>query len=261
MVTVFDAAGGNRADPPTVPSLIMPRPTERSAALRRALPAATAAGLLTLAALASGGCAIGQLVGGMAESARRAGKTTVAAQYKGLAGRDFAVIVAADRAIQADFPDLVPLVTREVTKRLIEGGGTDEGAGAGASGYVPADEVLKFQYQRPGWVAMQLDEVARELEAQRLVYIDLRDFALTDPGNPYVWNGAAAGVVSVVEPDSAAAGDFRFSKPIRVTFPDTEGLGPEQVPRAGVYGELARRFIHRASWLFYGHEEPNIIKY
>jgi hypothetical protein len=193
------------------------------------------------------------LIGGMAESAHRAGSSGIKADYTGLQGKDFAVIVAADRAIQADFPDLVPLVTREVTKRLQEN--------AGASGVLPADEVLKFQYKRPGWIAMPFDALAKELEAQRLVYIDLRDFSLTDPGNPYVWAGVASGVVNVVEADGPTPTEFKYSKAIRVRFPDSAGFGPDQVPRQGVYAELARRFINRSAWLFYEHEEKNVIKY
>lgn len=201
-----------------------------------------------------GGCAIGQLVGGMAASAHRAGSTTIKAKYSGLVDKNFAVVIAADRAIQADFPDLVPLLTREVTRRLSEN--------AGASGVVPADEVLKFQFQRPGWVAMPLEELAKELDVDRLVYIDLRDFALTEPGNTYIYSGVASGVVNVVETGLGIASDnFAFTESIRVRFPDSQGMSPLQIPKAQVFGELARRFIDRASWLFYEHEEPNVIKY
>lgn len=208
--------------------------------------------LLTALSAVLGGC---QLVGGMAASAERTGSTTVAAKYSKLAGRDFAVIVASDRGVQGEHPDLVPMITREVTRRLAEN--------TGAKGMVPAEDILRFQYQRPGWVAMSALQLAKELEVQRLVFIDLQDYALSDAGNMYIWNGVAAGTVSVLETDSAqgAAGEFSFRQPIRVRFPDQEGMSEYQIPRGTMVLELNRRFINRASWLFYSHEEPNAIKY
>ena len=201
----------------------------------------------------AGGCQIGAFIGGMAASADRKGSRTVPAKYPRLENASFAVIVASDRSLQREQPDAVPLLTREITRRLSEN--------CGASGMVPADEILRFQYQRPGWIAMSPGELASTLNVQRLVFIDLQEYALTEPGNPYVWNGTASGVVSVLEADSRTPDDFVFRENIRVHFPDSEGLSQSQVPRQTVELELARRFIHRSSWLFYDHDEANALKY
>jgi len=208
---------------------------------------------LTCLLLIAGGCALGQLVGGMAESARRAGSHEVSAKYSGLSDKTFAVIVAADRSIQADFPSLVSVTTREVTKLLSEN--------TGAKGVLPADEVLKFQSQHPNWVAMPFDKLASELAVDRLVYIEVQEFALHDPGNIYVYNGVAAGQVHVIEADSQSSAEFAFNEPVRVKFPDVTGMGTNDMGRRDVLGELARRFIARSAWMFYHHEEPNVMKY
>lgn len=200
-----------------------------------------------------GGCQIGQLIGGMAASAERAGSRMVKPKYSDLKGKDFAVIVAADRSIQADFPEIVASVCAQVTQRLIDH--------ADASGVVPAEEVLKYQSRNPGWVAKPLDQLAKDLEAQRLVYIDLQDFALTEPGNPYIYAGVVAGTVNVVESDTETPSVFAFTESIKVKYPDSSGMSPTQIPRQTVLAELVKRFVDRASWMFYEHEEPNAIKY
>lgn len=205
---------------------------------------------LTLIGLALGGC---QIVGAMAGSERLHGSHDVKAKYSGLAGKNFAVVVAADRAIQSDFPAIVPITTREMTTRLAEN--------TAAKGYLPADEVLKYQARHPGWVAKGPADLAKELGVERVVYVDLSDFALTDPGNPYVYNGVAAGNIHVVEADGPTPGEFAFSEPVRVKFPDFDGLSPSQLPREAVMTELARRLIERSAWMFYEHEEKNTIKY
>lgn len=208
------------------------------------------------AASLQGGCSsIGALVGGMADSAHRAGSTTKPAEYKGLEGKTFAVIVAADRAIQADYPDVVTIVTSEVTRRVAAPGA------AKASGVVPVDDVLRFQGRRPGWVAMTPREVAAALGVERLIYVDLDEYRHTEPGNRYVWDGVASGIVGVVEADSTCADDFAFRETIRVKYPDKENTGSMEIPEEVVRLELLRRLVNRISWLFFEHEEKNTIEY
>lgn len=215
---------------------------------RRAIGVALVGTILTL-----GGCAFGQLVGGMAASAERAGSKTVKPKYTGLVGKSFGVIVSADRAVQADFPALVTLVTTEMTRRIAEN--------ADAAGMLPAGEVLRFQSVKPGWVARPLDQLAKDMDVERLVYVDIQNFALTEPGNPYLYAGVASGTVNVIEADSATPSVFAFTEPVRVAFPDQSGMSEQQLPREAVFRELARRFIERSAWMFYEHEEANIIKY
>jgi hypothetical protein len=217
------------------------------------LPRTLAALSLAASLLLLGGCKIGQLIGGMAGSAERQGKTEYKAKYTKLEGKSFAVIVAADRAIQSEFPSIVTIITADTTKRLAEH--------AGASGMLPAAEVLRYQSQHPGWVAKPLGELAKTLGVERVVYVDLQDFRMTDPGNPYVYNGVASGVIHVAEAESEVASEFAFGKDVRVQFPDMSGMSPSQIPRDQVFSELTRRFIERSAWMFYQHEEPNAIKY
>ncbi len=211
--------------------------------MNRALTAACAA----LVCLGQSGCAVGQLIGGMLESERRNSTRAVEREYAGLEGKTFAVVVAADRVIQSDFPEVIGKITDDVSERLARE--------AGASGYVPGRSVLEFQYNNPRWVALTLGQVAAELGVQRLVYIDLVEYRLNDPGNAYLWQGTTQGMVGVIEADSVAPDEFAFQKQLRVKFPDDEGLSPADLPRAAVNTALVRRFIDRASWLFYDHDE------
>lgn len=208
--------------------------------------------LITGLMMTSGCAAIG-FIGAMAKSYEQTGTSEIPAKYEGLEGKTFAVIVAADRSIQSDNPEIVPLMTNEVTRRLSDN--------CGATGVVPAAEVLRFQYQRPGWITMTPTDLAKELEVERLVYIDLTDFALTDPGNPYLWNGTASVTVQVLETEGSLGDTFAYRETLRVTYPEQEGLSPMQIPGETVRLELSRRIISRAAWLFFAHEEPNSLKY
>src|SRR5262245_25348612 len=97
---------------------------------------------LMLACATAGGCVLSPFL----RSSELKGSKTVEAKYHGLGGKSFAVVVAADRMIQADFPDLVGQLTTTISERLRQH--------ADPSGWVPPESVLNFQYQNPRWVAM-----------------------------------------------------------------------------------------------------------
>jgi hypothetical protein len=157
------------------------------------------------------------------------------------------VVVTADRMIQADHPEVVAKLTIDIADQLARE--------AGASGFVPGMSVLEYQYNHPRWVTMPLGQLAKALEVERLVFIDLQEYRLNDPGNPYIWQGVASGLVGVVHADSALPDEFAFQKQIRVKFPDKSGMGPADLPRGAVNTTLVKRFVDRAAWLMYDHEE------
>jgi len=199
------------------------------------------------------GCAVGQLIGAMEESRRRNSKKPVEAEYKGIEGKSFAVLVAAPPVLQAEYPALVSRLTFEVTLRLARE--------AGASGVVPAERVIDWTYNRPNWVAKPLGEVAKEMGVQRIVYIDVTEYRLNDKGNSYLWDGVAGATVSVVEADGVLADDFAFTKALSVKFPDQGGFTQADISGPAVNSVLTSRLSDRIAWLFFLHEEDYYPKY
>ena len=207
-----------------------------------------------LMSLGLGGCVIGQLIGGMAASAHEAGSSEVDAQYTGLEAHTFAVVATADRSIQADFPALIPTIMQRLDIQLAKD--------AGASGHIPGDEVTAYLANHPQWVAWSRAKLAKELGVERVVFVEINDFRTNDSGNEYVWNGMVWGTISVIEQDTAGGTDLEaYRKDLQITFPDSDGFGPDDMSKQVVAGELMRRFIQRVAWLFYDHEESNKLEY
>jgi hypothetical protein len=207
---------------------------------------------LTLVAATLAGCAIAGVAAVAGKAISETGTRKVQAEYTGLAGKSFAVVVAADRTIQADTPGLVEFLTIKITQRLHDH--------AAAAAFVPPADVLEYLFRNPAWTAKPLDELARDLGVERLVYIDMYEYRLHEPGNAYEWDGVAAGRVAVVETESPL-GTYAFDRLVRVRFPGKAGFDRESLSRQVVNTGLAQRFIDRASWLFYTHEEPKKIDY
>ncbi len=211
--------------------------------------------LLALASvsLLAGGCAIGGAFAALEESRRRHSTHEVKAQYTGLDSKTFAVVVAADMSIMADFPNAPDLILSGVNERLREF--------ANASGYIPSRDLLGYLYANPRWRALPRSELAKELGVSRIVWIELMEFRLTDPGNQYVWAGVAGGTISVLEADGPLPEDYVFERAVSVKFPDADGYGPDELPGGAVATTLVNRFVDRASWLFYNHQEPYYPEY
>jgi hypothetical protein len=68
-------------------------------------------------------------------------------------------------------------------------------------------------------------------------------------------------MVGVVESESTLLDDFVFRENILVKYPDKENTVALEIPSDTVQVELLRRFVSRCSWLFFDHEESNIIEF
>jgi hypothetical protein len=198
------------------------------------------------------GCAIiGFIAGGIDEATPR----KVDAQYRGMSGKDFAVVATTDRMIEADFPGVIPKVIGDLSERLANEKAVD------ASGYVPADRVLAYLYAHPNWLTRPMSEVAKDLGVQRLIFVEVTEYRLNEPGNSYIWKGVAAGVVQVYEADSPLPDDPAFDHALQVVFPDDSAVAATDMPGNVVGTELVKRFVDRVGWLFYYHTEAKDLQY
>lgn len=221
---------------------------------RRALMAAA----LTLGLVGLPGCLVGSLVGGMAASAHRQGSTMVYADYVGLSNKSFAVVVAADRVIESEYPGLTATMMKRMNSMIAEAHAQlPDGAIAAPN----VDRMLRVLYNNPQWIAMPREDVAAMLGVDRLIVVDLAVYRLNEPGNAHLWDGVAAGTVSVIEADGPSPEDAAYEKAISVAYPDGQGFMVTELPRSMVNTELSRRFSERVAWLFYDHEEANAITY
>jgi len=199
------------------------------------------------------GCIVGAAIGGMAESYRRTGATTFEAQYSGIEGKSFAVVTLASRPIEAEHPGLTSRITQRVNDRLIQN--------ANPAYAIPSRDLLAVLFNTPTWRVMTREDLADLLGVERLIVIEIIDYRLHEPGNRHLWDGRVAGIVSVYESDSALPNDPIYEQSLSIVFPDSSGYLRTDIPETAVTTELSNRFINRAAWLFYEHEEPNAIPY
>ncbi|MGP1347076.1 MAG: hypothetical protein ACTS3F_10475 [Phycisphaerales bacterium] len=222
-----------------------------------------------------GGCAVIGIAGVMADTYERTGSSVVYAEYDELMGERVAVIVNTDMSIRMEEPsidaDLQILLTARLqspndTKGTYTGVNpvvdpeTGELGGPGVE-FVPFAVVRQFQLRNPSWPAWAFEDVAKELGATRLLIVDVYEYRFHEAGNAYLWDGQMSARVSVIEAEEGYVDDYAFEREIRVRFPDRTGVTRGDLSQTVVRGRLISRFIDRVGWLFYDHEEPNMIEY
>lgn len=210
-------------------------------------------GLMALCTLGLPGCIIGTVIGGAVENYKRDSTHAVEGEYAGLTGKTFAVIVTGDRSIEADHPGLLATLTDRITERLR--------ANAGASGCILARPLLEYLYDNPRWASRPPGDLLKDLGVDRLIMVELQEYRLNDPGNQYLWDGAAAASVSVLEAESALPDEYAYNNLVQVKFPNKQGIGPNEVSKDVVKSALVGRLVDRATWLFYTHQEPYYPEY
>ena len=107
-------------------------------------------------------------------------------------------------------------------------------------------QVMQWQYQTPSWSMLSYGEMAEELGVERVVFIELYEFRRLPPeGNSYLWDGACAATLGVIEEDGWDPDSFAKTWEIGVKFPDIQGVGRESANAVadsdGPDGQVRRR--------------------
>lgn len=207
---------------------------------------------LALAAPISG-C---ELVGVLGTAYEENADHLVRAQYEGLKGKTYAVLVVSDRGIEADFPGVTAEIAARINDRL-----ADPMNAVGATGHIESKALLKYFFNHPEASTKPGGKLAEELGVDRVVRVDLYEFRINDPGNQYVWDGVAAASVGAIERDSITPDEYAFRSTQRVTFPDQSGITPTDLSSQVVMSALVKRITDRVTWLFCDHKEPIKITY
>ena len=204
-----------------------------------------------------GGCQIFGVAAIVAKTIDDARPRQVFAEYPGLEGKSYGLLIAADMSIQAETPGVVAELTSRIMQRLVQNNNKIKATAV----LDPADAML-YQVRNPSWQFVPGEELANDLGGlDRIIIIEIDGFRLREPGNRYLWDGEAIANVTVTEIDRGYAIEQAFSRTVRVTFPDASGYSSEDLTAVQVQSVLMQRLSDRIAWLFYDHEEPSDIRY
>jgi hypothetical protein len=169
----------------------------------------------------------------------------VSAEYAGLVDQTVAVLVSADEQTLFAHPEAPAKVSRAVTARLKDH----------VTGVQVRDPVVISQYQKqnPYWATKPLGELMRDLQVQRVVFVDVGRYSLHEPGNAHVWRGEVQANVSVGEAEAPDPDNFVYSGNIRAVHPTDRPIGVLNSDDETMEAGVLEQFALRVSRLFYNH--------
>ncbi len=194
------------------------------------------------------GCAIGALVGGMAQNAEYQKLLDVPPEYDGLEGHTVAVVVDSGLATLYEYPQLAREISAAVALRIQRDVPNVR--------VLSPDLVLAWQFNTSQWSAMPLGDLAAALEVERVVYIELFEFRLNPPGDSWQWDGVCAANIGVIEADGFDPDNFAATMNLTTTYPDVLGFTRDEATKQQIYMGLVGKFIRSTAWLFHQHLEP-----
>ena len=113
-------------------------------------------------------------------------------------------------------------------------------------------EVVRWQEGTLEWPNMSLDQIAREFQADALLYVELERYTMVEEGSANLFRGRAKARIQVVRPDAEANPVYETT--VEVTFPEERPVGvletSERVMRRGTNLLFARDVIRK----FYDHK-------
>jgi len=196
--------------------------------------------LLSIAFL--GGC---ELVGGMLESEKRFKDVEIAAEYTGLNNKTTAVLIDAPYDIQYEFPSVLTTLTDLISLRIA--------MNCPDARVLPTRQVLQYQTANIYWSSMDYTDLAKDLQVQRLVVIDLIEYRLHAPGNSYLWDGVCRGEVFVYEADGMDPSTPAYIHRVEALYPTITGVRREEESRTTIQKGLNLDFTQRNVWLFHDY--------
>tara|TARA_B100000959_G_C14930405_1_gene603405 strand:- start:982 stop:1662 length:681 start_codon:yes stop_codon:yes gene_type:complete len=170
------------------------------------------------------------------------------AEYS-LEGLKVAVVIDTDLVVHYEHPGISTLIAGAVAGRIAKNVPDVQ--------VVRPDSVARWQFETPQWTAMPSTEIAKSLDVDRVIYIDLQTYSLTPQGNIYQWEGKCSAMIGVIEANSFEQDGFVDSYEITTVFPRSLSvLMKEEADEGLIEQGLLNEFIKQTSWLFYFHIEP-----
>ena len=213
----------------------------------RFLRLAILSALLTGMSLLLSGCFVPALAGAIGQNIERYKKIEVLAEYEGLDNQTVAAVIQCEPSTLYEYPSVYGNLAMNISRRL-----QDNVTGIKVLGY---QQVMQWQYQTPSWSMLAYGEIAEELGVERVVLVEVYEYRLHPEGNRYLWDGACAGSVGVIERDGWDPDSFAKSWDISVKFPDVTGVGRESATESQIQMGVLAKFVDDVSWLFYRHVE------
>jgi hypothetical protein len=170
------------------------------------------------------------------------------AEYE-VEGKSVAVVIDTDLSVHYEHPGISNLIAEAIAGRIAKFAKDVQ--------VLHPNVVSQWQFKTPQWNAMPTTEIAKSLNVNCVIYIDLHEYRLTPSGNQWLWEGLCNATIGIIEADSFEQDGFAETFEITATFPKRPSvLSRQEAKESDIERGLLNEFIKETAWLFYFHVEP-----
>jgi hypothetical protein len=195
-----------------------------------------------------GGCSVFAFIGAGKQAMEDQMLIEKPAVYS-LEGKAVAVVIDTDLSVHYEHPGISNIIAEGIAGRIAR--------------YVEGVSVLhpkvvaQWQFETAQWSAMPTTDIAKSLNVDVVIFINLHNYSLTPPGNQWLWDGYCSASIGIIEAASYVDDGYVDVYEIQSSFPTSiKHLTREESDRATIERGLLSEFIKQSSWLFYLHVEP-----
>ena len=116
--------------------------------------------------------------------------------------------------------------------------------------------VRNWKFSTPQWNALPYGDIAKQLNVDRVVLVDIQNFRLHPRGNRWMWDGQCLANVGIIERDSIEPDELADVYQVTARFPKLKELDRESATEDAIRTGLYVEFIKNVGWLFYPHLQP-----
>lgn len=171
----------------------------------------------------------------------------VKAEYTGLDNQIVAVLVDADLATLYAHPAAQLEVCTAVTNRIA--------ANVPGVSVIDPRQIISFQQRNIYWSTATYSDLADKLDATRLVFVDLTEFRMHEPGNVHITRGLITASVGVAETDGPDPDDLAYANVVSATYPPGSSVGVPEGDLATIRKATLDLFSLAVAGKFYDHKE------
>ena len=173
----------------------------------------------------------------------------VKAEYTGLAGKSTAIIISDSLGLDFEYPSAranLALAISELIKKNVKD-----------ASFVNYETINAYQQKHLDWAMMPMDRLSNEFNAERIMYLDLYEFNMTEENSVQLLRGRIRAAVRIYETDGEEIMRNRpvFRSDVSVVWPEHGPMPTSDAAMQKIHIESIREFANKLSKKFYDHKD------
>ncbi len=203
-------------------------------------------GLLSLMLTSSVGC---NLLAYPAYIIAGGGEKKVKAAYKGLNNQTIAILIAADPDVEARYPQSATAISLGISRFI--------GEHVENTRFIASDLIDAYKMKNLEWYTLPMGQVGRDLKADRILYLDLYQYDMYEPGSIQLLHGQIAATLKVYEINSNRPDSPVCKLPVQAEYPSGAPVAASDTALWSVTQKTTLLFADNVAKKFYDHKVNN----